>query len=87
MKVIDKVLNKFISSKTSVDEISNNSNNIKLFYENQMWSNYKIDEKQLTEIIKQNVKPVDSSVSLNLNIFYKVRKLNIDIINNPHNPT
>ena len=53
-----------------------------------MWSNYKIDEKQLTEIIKKNVKPVDSNVSINLNIFYKIRKLkNIIITNNPHKPT
>ena len=40
-----------------------------------MWSNYKIDEKQLTEIIKKNVKPVERNVSINLNIFYKIRKL------------
>ena len=88
MKVIDNVVNKFISSKTSLEETRNNSNNIELFYENQMWSNYKIDEKQVTEIIKKNVKPVDSNVSINLNIFYKIRKLkNIVIINNPHKPT
>ena len=48
---------------------------IKLFYVNQMWSNYKIDKKHLTEIIKKNVKPVDTEFSIQLNIFYKIRKL------------
>ena len=47
-----------------------------------------LTRKQLTEIIKKNVKPVDSNVSINLYIFYKIRKLkNIVITNNPHKPT
>ena len=39
-----------------------------------MWSNYKIDEKQLTEIIKKNVKPVDTEFSIELNIFIQNSK-------------
>ena len=35
---------------------SNDKNNrIKKNYENQMWSNYKIDEKHLNTIVKKNV--------------------------------
>ena len=50
-----------------------------------MWSNYKIDEQQLTEIIKKNVKTVDIDHSIKLKIFYKIRKLkSILIRNNPH---
>ena len=45
MKVLDKVLNDFITMKTSQQADKNSSNDknnrIKLFYENQMWSNYK----------------------------------------------
>ena len=36
---------------------------------------------------EKNVKPVESNVSINLNIFYKIRKLkSIVIINNPNKP-
>ena len=84
MKIIDNVLNKFISCKASLKGKYDNSKRIKLFYENQMWSNYKIDKKQLTEIIKKNVKPADSEFSIELNIFYKIRKLKNTIIK--HNP-
>ena len=47
-----------------------------------MWSNYKIDEKQL----KKNAKPVDTEFSIELNIFYKIRRKKI-IKNNHHKPT
>ena len=33
-----------------------------------MWSNYKIDERQLTEIMKKNAKPVDTGFLIELNI-------------------
>ena len=50
--------------------------------------NYKIDDKQLTEIINKNVKPVDSEFTIEFNIFCKIRTLkNIIIKNNPHEPT
>ena len=54
MKVLDKVLNDFIT-KSSNDK----NNRIKFFYENQMWSNNKNDEKHLKTIVKKNVTPVD----------------------------
>ena len=48
-------------------------------------------KKHLTEIIKKNVKPkepVGTEFSIELNIFYKIRKLkNIIIKNYPHKPT
>ena len=67
---------------------NNNSKHTKLFYENQMWSNNKIGEKLLTEIIKKNVKPVDTEFLIELNILYTIRTLkNIIIKNNTHKPT
>ena len=44
-------------------------------------------KKHLTEIINKNVKPVGTEFSIELNIFYKIRKLkNIIIKNYPHKP-
>ena len=59
IQIIDKVVNEFVLEKqTPQEQQVNNSreDKIKLYFENQMWSNNKIDEKQLTEIIKKNVK-------------------------------
>ena len=65
-------MNKFISRKQTLEKKPNNSKHTKLFFENQMWSNYKIDEKQLTEIIKKNVKPVDTEFSIELIFFLQI---------------
>ena len=67
MKIIDKVVNEFVLEKQTPQEqqINNSSENkIKFYFENQMWSNNKIDEKQLTEIIKKNLKTVDIDHSI-----------------------
>ena len=52
--------------KIYIEKIRNNSNptknineQIKIFYENQMNSQYKKDEKSMRNIIKKNVKSVD----------------------------
>ena len=37
-----------------------------LFYRNQMTSSYKIDEKVLKNIIKQNIKCTNESIKLNI---------------------
>ena len=49
-----------------------------------MWCNYKIDEKQLTEIMK-NVKTIDCDHSIELNIFLQNQKIEEYLNrNNPH---
>ena len=48
-----------------------------------MFSNYKFDEKQLTEIIKKNVKPVDTEFSNELFFFkfdFRILLLKITLI-------
>ena len=47
-----------------------------------MWSNYKIDEKHLKAIVKKNVTPVGQKFSIDLNIFYKSKKLKSILIKN-----
>ena len=63
MKIVDTVLNDFITMKTSQKADMNSSNDknyrIKYFYEKQIWSNYNINEKHLNAIVKKNVTPVD----------------------------
>ena len=83
---MDKVLNDFITMKTSQQADNSSSNEINkwitFFYENQMWSNYKINEKQLNAIMKKNVMTVDQKISIDLNIFYKSKKLKSILIKN-----
>ena len=55
---------------------------INFFYENQMWSNSKIDEKQLNALVKKNMTPVDQKFKIDLNIFYKSKKLKSILIKN-----
>ena len=67
------------SQRADMKSSKNKNNRIKIFYENQMWSNYKIDEKHLNAIVKKNVTLVDK---IDLNIFYKSKKLKIILIKN-----
>ena len=83
MKIIDKVVNEFVFKKQTLQQqqVNNSSENkIKLYFENQMWSNSKINEKQLAEIMEKNVETVDSDHSIELNIF---KNQKIEVYLNP----
>ena len=80
-------INSFHKSNQLRKSQINNSKHIKLFFENQMWYNYKIDEKQLTEIIKKNVKPVDTEFSIELIFFTNFDWRILLLKNNHHKPT
>jgi len=83
MQVIDSTIQKFVNNLHSV-EPSPAAEKIKLYYESQMCSNYKVEEKQLRNIIHSNVKPnVENSIVV-LEIFYRNKKLrNLFIRNKP----
>ena len=52
-----------------------------------MTSSYKIDEKVLKNIIKQNIKYTNENESIKLNIYYKNRKVSNLVMKNSPNTT
>ena len=52
-----------------------------------MTSSYKIDEKVLKNIIKQNIKCTNENESIKLNIYYKNRKVSNLVMKNSPNTT
>ena len=52
-----------------------------------MTSSYKIDEKVLKNIIKRNIKCTNENESINLNIYYKNRKVSNFVMKNSPNTT
>ena len=77
----NSVFNNLEMLSNSTQNIKQNSGQynqvpIKLFYRNQMTSNYKIEEKQLQQIIHNNIKSVFPDVHVKLLIYYKNKKLN-----------
>ena len=84
--IIDSSIKSFIDRKME-NPIDRNSQEkqetIKLFYKNQMTGTYKMTEKEINQIITQNVKP-NSDAKLKLFIYYKNKKLRqLFIKNNP----
>jgi DNA-binding HxlR family transcriptional regulator len=86
MAVIDKITNEFIEKKicvTTTDE----KNTINLFYQNQMTSNYKMEEQRLQDIVTRNIISRNDNERVKLHIYYRNRKLKSLVIrNNPHKP-
>ena len=73
------------TQKVKQNAKQNNQVPIKLFYRNQMTSYYNIEEKQLQQIIHNNIKSAIPDVHVILLIYYKNKKLkNLLISNNNH---
>ena len=72
--LFDCILKKYVQQKQSQPQETPNQTH-DLFYRNQMTSTYKIDEKVLKNIIKQNIKCTNENESIKLNIYYKNRKV------------
>ena len=84
MKIIDNTVNEFLHSKFRTPNETLRKSKIEIFYEGQMCSNYKVEEKQLTSIISKYVQPADDNHQINLRIYYKNKKLkNLFIRNKP----
>lgn len=89
MKLIDETIRKFLNNK-NVQDVSNNTNSkkIKFYYEGQMSNNYKVEEKQLKNIVAKHVKPVKEEEIVELCIYYKNKKLkNLFIHNKDKSPS
>jgi hypothetical protein len=88
MCIIDEQVRKFISHMVEPGRGRNKKNKIHLYYESQLCTNYKLEEKQIANIVTKNVIPVNKDDMVQLNVFYKIGKLkNVLIKNNPHKRT
>ena len=67
--LFDCILKKYVQQKQSQPQETPNQTH-DLFYRNQMTSSFKIDEKVLKNIIKQNIKCTNENESIKLNIYY-----------------
>jgi len=76
MKIIDETVQKFmdkIYNNTSPAAVPNEK--ISIYYESQMTSYYKTEERRLKEIIYSNVLPSDESKLIQVIIYYRNRKM------------
>ena len=69
----DHELDKFLH-KTDSQQATENSNKIKIYYENLMSTAYEIDERIIRNIIDQNTRVVNNNDKLDLIIYYKNHK-------------
>ena len=72
-KTIEQQMDKWYT-ETTTTTTTNASNHIKLYYQNQMSTEYKMDEKILRDIIHKNVKPSNKDTDIKLIIYYRTRK-------------
>ena len=87
MKIIEKEVNTFLTQKINPIVTDNNpTSNIKLYYRGQMTSRYRQEEQRLRNIINNHIQPTNGNDTINLQIYYKAKKLqHLFIKNNPHN--
>jgi hypothetical protein len=84
ISVIDYTINNFISSKMYCENRTNKTDHTvhKLYYENQMHKQYKVDERALIEIFHNKVQPTTENSKVALQIYYKNSKVSNLIMRN-----
>ena len=81
MKLIDESIQQYLEGKLT-NERTEDQKHIDLFYLSQMCSNYKMEEKQLRDIIQRNLAPSDNNTKIKLHIYYRNEKLKNLIVHN-----
>jgi len=85
MHIIDDSIDKFLNKAMQCPSNDQQEQNINLFYESQMTSQYRSEEKRIKSIISDNIKPAIDGTNVKLIIYYRNRKLKDLIIKNrPH---
>ena len=77
--LIDNEISKFNNRENNRDD---NSNRLKIYYENQMHANYKKDEDILKNILRRYTRPIEPNDKINLVIYYKNKKTSSLIMRN-----
>ena len=73
-KTVDAHIKKFVSTKVSPQTNGRKHILVPIFYHNQTHSNYKIDERVLSNIIRNNTKCLDNNNKLKLIFYYRNKK-------------
>ena len=84
-QLFDTTLRKFIDKQLKDEKKNIKKNKIRIYYENQMSNNTKMDEKIIKDIIRQKTKCKDDNNKLDLIIYYKGIKTKSLIIKNSSN--
>ena len=89
MNLIEDTIKKFLDAKINHQQRQQDetSNSIKLFYQSQMTSNYKMEEQQIKEIVEKNIKPSNPAEDIKLHIFYRNKKLRNLVMRNRYHKT
>jgi hypothetical protein len=82
MALIDRTINNFVNQKFQDNPSITPRKKILLFFQNQMSTNYKTEEKQLEQIVHRNIQPVAATEEIKLLIYYRNRKLKDLLIRN-----
>ena len=72
--MFDQTLNKFLQQKCNQNNNENNKNSIKIFYHNQMHTNYKVEERVIKEILHNNIQCNSPDDKLNIIFYYKNKR-------------
>jgi hypothetical protein len=83
--VIDEHIEQFLKN-IEEEQKTECTNNYKLYYRNQMNSEYKVDEDVIKRIVKNNVKTKDNETSISLLIYYKNTKTFQLVMRNNQSP-
>ena len=80
--IVDRQIS--ITLENSRNNNETNNEIITLFYGSQFHQNYKVEEKSMKNIIKQNISPVDTNKKIKFIIYYrKFKTANLLLHNNP----
>ena len=84
--IVDKQIS--LALNNSNNNKDNDKETINLFYCSQFHQNYKLEERSMKNIIKQNISPVDTNKKIKLIIYYrKFKTSNLLLHNNPSKNT
>ena len=76
MDIIDKTIKSFLDKLfLGENRLREEKNRIKFFFQGQMSSCYKVEEREFSKIVYDHVKPVENNSSINLRIYYRNKKL------------
>ena len=84
--MVDHQIKKFLEQKLSPKQHKEGENTIQIYYQGQTHKNYKLDERIIENIVKQNTKCIDPNNKLKLSFYYRNKKTSNYIMKNNMTP-